>query len=148
MNNNIYTIGFTKKTAEKFFTLLNQEKVNVVLDIRLNNSSQLAGFSKYPDIEFFLRKLCNIDYIHDTLLSPTKETLKLYKNKKIDWDQYTIDFNNTMVDRNIEAHIKKKYSSYKGICLLCSEDIPKRCHRSIVAKKFVEIFGNIVIDLC
>lgn len=75
----IYTIGFTQKDANYFFETLKPNDIGLVLDIRLNNSSQLSGFSKYPDIKYFLKKLCTIDYIHDTKFSPTESTLKRYK---------------------------------------------------------------------
>lgn len=79
---NIYTIGFTKKSAEKFFGLLQKNGINILLDVRLNNTSQLAGFSKYPDIKYFLNQICNIQYISDTKFAPEEWILKDYKSKK------------------------------------------------------------------
>ncbi len=143
----IYTIGFTKKSAEEFFCLLKANDVKIVLDIRLNNTSQLAAFSKYPDIEYFLRELCNIKYKHDKQFSPTTETLKSYKNKKISWEEYTDQFYKTMNERNIGKYIENNYSTYEGICLLCSEQIPEKCHRKLVAERFAKILGNKIIHL-
>ena len=92
----IFTIGFTKKTAQYFFELLIKNNVSTVLDIRRNNTSQLSGFSKYPDIEFFLKELCSINYMSDIKFAPTEQILKDYKSKKITWDEYIIQFNKLM----------------------------------------------------
>lgn len=146
MSNNIYTIGFTKKRAKEFFTILKESNIKTVLDIRLNNTSQLAGFAKFPDIGYFLKEICNIKYIHDINFSPSKETLKRYKDKEINWGQYTIEFDNTMKERDIEQYILKNYNLDKNICLLCSELLSENCHRSLVAKRFKGIFetANII----
>ena len=68
----LFTIGFTKKSAEGFFTNLSKAGVKRVIDIRLNNMSQLAGFTKRDDLRYFLRTICNIDYIHLPELAPNK----------------------------------------------------------------------------
>ena len=96
MIKNIYTIGFTKKTAEDFFNLLESNSIDIILDIRLNNTSQLSGFSKFPDIKFFLKKINNIEYIHDIKLSPKESTLKKYKKNNIDWNGYVSECKETM----------------------------------------------------
>lgn len=146
---NIYTIGFTKKSAEAFFELLKKNQVEVILDVRLNNTSQLAGFSKYPDIKYFLDKICGIEYISDTKFAPEEWILKDYKAKKITWEQYVIFFNELMEKRNITEYIKEYYGSLedKRICLLCSEEKPVNCHRSLIAQRFQGIYGANVIDL-
>ncbi len=141
----MYTIGFTQKTAEDFFTSLTKNNIELILDIRLNNTSQLAAFSKYPDIKYFLREICNIEYIHDVLFSPDEITLKRYKSKEICWELYAKEFEETMIKRNINDHITKKYSLNKNICLLCSESKPEHCHRSLVANKFITSFKDIKI---
>lgn len=130
---NIYTIGFTRKSAEVFFELLQKNQVEVLLDVRLNNTSQLAGFSKYPDIKYFLNKICGIEYISDVEFAPEEWILKDYKSKKITWEQYVIHFDELMEKRNITDYIKMHYSFLvdKKICLLCSEDKPDNCHRQI-----------------
>lgn len=145
MKNNIYTIGFTKKKAEEFFTLLKENGIGVVLDIRLNNTSQLAAFAKFPDIKYFLKEICNMEYIHDIRLSPTNEILKRYKNKEIDWEQYVLEFGNLMEERDINKYILSHYNLDKKICLLCSEASFKNCHRSLVANRFKDIFRLIDI---
>lgn len=137
----IYTIGFTKKSAEGFFELLQEKHIEIILDVRLNNTSQLAGFSKYPDIKYFLGKICNIQYISDIQLAPEEWILKDYKDKKITWDQYVIHFNELMEKRNITEHIKSCYDVLNGkrICLLCSEEKADHCHRLLIAQRFKEI---------
>lgn len=146
---NIYTIGFTKKSAEVFFGLLRDNHIEVLLDVRLNNTSQLAGFSKYPDIKYFLDEICGIKYISDTKFSPEEWILKDYKAKKITWEQYVIYFNNIMEKRNISKHIKTCYEKLidKRICLLCSEEKPENCHRRLIAQRFKDIYGANIIDL-
>lgn len=145
MKEQIYTIGFTKKKAQEFFELLKRNNVEVILDIRLNNTSQLAGFAKYPDIKYFLKEICNITYIHDTKFSPTEATLKKYKKKGIHWEQYVEEFNQTMRERNILEHIKRNYSSDQTFCLLCSEPTADNCHRILVSNMFKKVFNNLEI---
>ncbi len=145
--NKLYTIGFTKKKAEDFFEILKSNNIEKIIDIRLNNTSQLAGFSKYPDIEFFLNEILNVKYSHDSFLSPLESTLKKYKKKQISWDSYVQEFNDTMEERKINEYILNKYSSDDNICLLCSEASPVNCHRSIVSKIFREVFDCEIIDL-
>ena len=141
----IFTIGFTKKTAKKFFEILKSNEVDIIIDIRLKNTSQLAAFAKLPDIEYFLKEICDIYYIHDKLLAPSKETLARFKNNIIDWDTYIKEFKNTMKKRKIKNHIISNYRTDKNICLLCSEYKHENCHRSLVAKQFKEIFQDVEI---
>ena len=145
----IYTIGFTQKTAESFFDLLTESKVDIVIDIRLNNTSQLASFAKFPDIKFFLAKIGSIDYIHDVFLAPTEDLLKSYKAKIVSWQDYEVVFEKTMLERNIEKHIEEKYAKYsnKNICLLCSEPTAEKFHRRLVAEYFKNILGTPIIHL-
>lgn len=145
MTDSIYTIGFTKRKAEEFFSLLKKDDIEIILDIRLNNTSQLAGFTKFPDIRYFLKEICNIEYIHDVKFSPSGEILKRYKNKEIRWEQYIIEFDDLMKERNIEEYILKHYNLDKKICLLCSEYSSKNCHRSLVANRFKDIFKSLDI---
>ena len=143
--NKVCTIGFTKKTAKQFFSILTKNNIDAVVDIRLNNSSQLAGFSKYPDIEFFLEKICNTGYKHDLHFAPKDSTLTRYKKKQISWDEYEKEFAQTMMERKITEYIKANYSSEGSICLLCSEPTPENCHRRLVANYFKEIFHEVQI---
>lgn len=145
MTKTIYTIGFTKKTAEDFFKILEKNNIDIILDIRLNNTSQLSAFTKFPDIQYFLKELNNIEYIHDTKFSPKNTTLKRYKKKDIDWSHYVTEFNDTMDERDIIRHIKDNYIINKVICLLCSEPRANNCHRSLVAKQFHIVFEDLEI---
>lgn len=129
---NIYTIGFTKKNAESFFNFIKTERVSTMIDVRLNNVSQLAGFAKRDDLKFFLNELCQTDYIHIPDLAPTKEILTDYKKGIISWDNYENEFMNLMVKRNIERTIDK--SLLENGCLLCSEHEPHFCHRRLVVE--------------
>ncbi|HCA5151978.1 TPA: DUF488 domain-containing protein [Acinetobacter baumannii] len=126
----IYTIGFTKKSADKFFHLIKQNHVKKIIDVRLNNVSQLAGFAKRDDLKFFLREICNCDYEHVSDLAPTDEILKPYKKGDMPWETYKDLFLNLMAQRNIEKHISLQ--QFENECLLCSENLPHQCHRRLV----------------
>lgn len=130
----LYTIGFTKKNAQKFFTLLKKAGVKKLVDIRISNTSQLAGFAKGNDLDFFMKELCDASYIHITDLAPTKELLKDYQDKVIDWNGYTRVFNNLLKER----HIAERYAveDFDNACFLCTEDTPEMCHRRLVVEYF------------
>lgn len=100
----VYTVGFTGKTAEQFFSLLKNSGVRIVIDVRLNNSSQLSGFAKKKDLAFFLKEICDIQYRHVPNLAPTEEILKMYKNGSMTWEQYEERFNNILQSRHIEKN--------------------------------------------
>lgn len=147
---NIYTIGFTKKDAKTFFELIKNNNITLVIDVRLNNTSQLAGFSKYPDIKYFLAKCAKCYYKSDKKFSPSENTLDDYKKKKINWEEYVIQFNDTMSERNIRNYIKKHYSEIlekETVCFLCSEETPENCHRRLIAEIFAEEFNLNIIHL-
>ena len=127
-----YTIGFTQKRAENFFTLLEKNDVARIIDVRLNNVSQLSGFAKRDDLRYFLSKLCDADYVHVEDLAPTKDILDAYKKKIITWDTYEDKFLNLMSQRNIERSISE--SLLDNGCLLCSEHKPHHCHRRLVVE--------------
>ncbi|MGR5130771.1 DUF488 domain-containing protein [Vibrio alfacsensis] len=128
----IYTIGFTKKNAERFFSLLKSNGVETLIDVRLNNVSQLAGFAKKDDLKYFLKELCSINYIHMPVLSPTKEILEGYKKKNLDWREYESLFNQLLMERG--AHRLFEAVELDGICFLCSEHEAVQCHRRLVAE--------------
>ena len=132
----LYTIGFTKKNARKFFELLKNAGVKKLVDIRINNSSQLAGFAKGQDLEYFMKEICNAGYEHITDLAPTKELLKDYQDKVIDWNGYTVMFKNILKNRHIAE--RYKIEDFDGCCFLCTEDTPEQCHRRLVAEYFKE----------
>ncbi|MDP5130152.1 MAG: DUF488 domain-containing protein [Paraglaciecola sp.] len=127
---NIYTIGFTKKNAKTFFDLIRDSKVERLIDVRLNNISQLAGFAKKDDLKFFLKELCNAEYLHAPSLAPTKFLLDSYKNGSITWQNYEDEFFDLMSARRIEREFTSR--ELNNSCLLCSEHEPHFCHRRIV----------------
>lgn len=129
---NLFTIGFTQKSAEQFFETLIEAGVKRVIDTRLNNVSQLAGFAKQKDLKYFLSKLGRIDYIHLLDLAPTPDILDDYKKKRISWEDYEIEFNNAIAQRQIEQKISPEL--LQNGCLLCSEAKPHKCHRRLVAE--------------
>lgn len=128
----LYTIGFTKSTAEHFFGRLCDAGVRVLLDIRLNNTSQLAAFSKSPDLAYFLRELLDAGYEHRIDLAPTDDMLKAYKAGGIGWDDYAATFLGLMRDRQIEGGGRGPFEG--PTALLCSEATADRCHRRLVAE--------------
>jgi uncharacterized protein (DUF488 family) len=140
----IFTIGFTKKSAEEFFTRLKQPGLSRLIDARLNNVSQLAGFTKKEDLKFFIREICKIDYIHLPELAPTKEILDAYKKKDGDWAVYERQFLGLLTARRIEEKLDKRL--FEGGCLLCSEATPEHCHRRLVAEYLREKWGDVEIQ--
>lgn len=128
----IYTIGFTQKKADEFFGFLRANDIKTLVDVRLNNVSQLSGFAKRDDLKFFLKELCNISYEHAPELAPTKDILNAYKKKEISWSIYEDNFLNLMAKRSIEKSISPALID-KG-CLLCSEHEPHFCHRRLVVE--------------
>lgn len=128
----VMTIGFTKTTAENFFTRLVGAGVKRVVDVRLNNTSQLAGFAKEADLRYFLHAIGRIGYTHLPLLAPTQDILDAYKKEKGDWGLYESRFLALMEARQVETRIDP--SVLDGGCLLCSEDTPHHCHRRLVAE--------------
>lgn len=127
---NTFTIGFTKKKAETFFNFVQDNNIETMIDVRLNNISQLAGFAKRDDLSFFLDKLCGTKYIHLPDLAPTKEILNPYKKGNMTWESYEEKFLNLMSSRNIEKHLDP--TLFNNGCLLCSEHEPHLCHRRLV----------------
>lgn len=132
----LYTIGFTKKSAEKFFTLLKKAGVKRIVDIRLNNASQLAGFAKGSDLQYFVKEILGAEYVHFTDLAPTKELLKSYQEKEITWNGYEHIFSSLLEKRCIKS--KYKVADFDNSCFLCTEDTPEQCHRRLVVEYFKE----------
>jgi uncharacterized protein (DUF488 family) len=139
----LFTIGFTQKSAEKFFTLLKRAGVDRVIDTRLNNRSQLAGFSKAEDLPYFLRTIGKIEYRHAPEMAPTQEMLDKYKKLKGSWTEYEAEFNRLIDARRLASLVT--VSELENACLLCSEHEPKHCHRRLVAEYFHRHFPNIEI---
>ena len=139
----LLTIGFTKKTAREFFTRLGEAGVRRVVDIRLNNASQLAGFTKKDDLAFFLREIGGIDYVHRPDLAPTEEILAGYKKKVIGWPEYERRFNALLAERRPETHMAPEEMDLA--CLLCSEPTPAKCHRRLVAEYLQRLWPNVIV---
>lgn len=139
----ILTIGFTKTSAERFFTRLKSAGVKSVVDVRLRNVSQLAGFAKRDDLKFFLKALGDIAYVHRPELAPTDAMLDEYQKQGHSWDDYERRFLELLAQRRIEHSISP--ATLDGACLLCSEDTPHRCHRRLVAEYLQRHWPNVEI---
>lgn len=140
----VWTIGFTKKTAREFFTKLKESGATRLVDVRLNNVSQLAGFAKRNDLEYFVRELSGMEYVHLPLLAPTQDILDAYKKNSGDWAEYERKFMALMHAREIEKNVSRDVIA--GGCLLCSEDKPHHCHRRLVAEYLREAWGDLEIE--
>ena len=139
----IYTLGFTKKSAESFFEILRASGVERVIDVRLNNVSQLAGFSKRDDLAYFLREVCSVEYEHMPDLAPTQELLKAYRDRAITWDDYEPQFLALMAERRVEDLPIRDVIA--NACLLCSEETAEHCHRRLVAEYLQDHWGDVEI---
>lgn len=139
----LYTIGFTGKPAESFFDLLNKSEINKIIDTRINNVSQLSGFAKGADLKFFANKIGGMSYEHNIDLAPTKDLLANYRDKKITWSQYEIEYLNLLDIRKIgkKIEIDKLHKN----CLLCSEHTPEKCHRRLLAEYLRHINSDVEI---
>ena len=141
----IFTIGSSRRTAEEFFELLKSEGVKKIIDVRLNNTSQLLAFAKYPDIEYFTKEILHGEYFHDKQFAPSEKILVRYKKNQIDWDDYETEFSALMDYRDIDTYIADKYSTQENYCLLCSEPTPEYCHRRLVAEKIRDVLDDVEI---
>lgn len=141
----IYTIGFTKKSAERFFELLKNNHVKKVVDVRLNSNSQLSGFAKDNDLKYFLKLVNNIDYEHNLDYAPTKELLEGYKKKLITWTEYIEEYQKILVDRNLLK--AENFKDMDNVCFLCSEDMPDNCHRRLLAEEIQKLVDCEIIHL-
>lgn len=130
----IFTMGFTQKSAEVFFNLIREHKIEILVDIRLNNQSQLAGFTKGKDLSFLLNEICDCKYSHEVQFAPTKDILDGYKKGQLTWEQYEREYNELIRKRNVIEIFKNKYHEYENILLLCSEPTPECCHRRLLAE--------------
>ena len=139
----VYTIGFTKKSASEFFELLRESGAKRLVDVRLSNLSQLSGFAKKDDLEYFLNKICRMKYVHLPDLAPTKEMLDAYRKEHRSWESYERQFLDLLDHRRVwKQNIKRVISNG---CLLCSEDKPERCHRRLVAEYLHRQWGDVEI---
>lgn len=140
----IYTIGFTQKSAEQFFGLLRDNGIQRLLDVRIHNSGQLAGFTKKTDLEYFLRELCGAEYVHESQLAPTQGLLKDYRDKQFDWDEYERIFGGLMRERRVETLFAPEFFATPTV-LLCSEATAEHCHRRLIAEYLRDQWGDVEI---
>ena len=140
----LVTIGFTKKSAESFFTKLQRAGVRRLVDIRLNNVSQLAGFAKRDDLRYFAGALCGIEYVHVPDLAPTQEMLDRFKSGDGNWASYERQFLELMQSRRVETTLVPEFLD--RACLLCSEDRPQHCHRRLVAEYLQQQWNDVEIE--
>ncbi len=138
----VFTIGFTKKSARRFFELLHESGARRIVDVRLNNVSQLAGFAKKDDLRYFAKEICGIEYQHIPELAPTKDILDKFKKHRGDWQEYEHKFLKLMQERHIEDLDRELLDDG---CLLCSEDKPHHCHRRLVAEYLKQHWGDVEI---
>lgn len=141
----LYTIGFTKKTAQDFFKLLEDADVKILIDTRINNTSQLAGFAKADqgNFDFLLKRISNIAYEHRPDFAPTRQLLKQWRDREISWDEYELQYNQLITDRGRYKDFMADYSSYENVCILCSEETPEKCHRRLLADTLKKHFTDI-----
>ena len=140
----VYSIGFTQKTAEQFFSLLRSTGIRRLLDVRLNNVSQLAGFTKRDDLQFFVKEICGAEYHHESLLAPTQEILDNYKKKKGSWSEYEARFLALMASRKIEERLDRSLFAVPTV-LLCSEPTADQCHRRLVLEYLGQKWGGLKV---
>lgn len=132
-----------KKSAQEFFNIINDNKIDILADIRLYNSTQLAGFSKSQDLKYFLKQICNCNYIALQEFAPTRSLFDNYKKGYIEWNEYEKIYNDFL-----NTHAKLDFFvafQDKRICLLCAEDTPKCCHRRLLAEKIANTYDSVVI---
>ena len=141
---NLYTIGFTKKSARTFFGLLQKSDAERLVDVRLNNVSQLAGFAKRDDLEYFLAEICGMDYSHELQLAPTQAMLDDYKKHGARWVDYERWYTDLITERRIEERISRDFLD-KSV-LLCSEPAEHHCHRRLVAEYLAQRWGDVIIE--
>jgi uncharacterized protein (DUF488 family) len=139
----LFTIGFTKKSAEEFFTILQNTGVSRIVDIRLNNTSQIAGFAKARDLKYFLHAIAGIDYVHIQDFAPTQDILDDFKKNKGSWAEYERSFVDLMLERRVDEMAAKLLRDRD--CLLCSEHTPEHCHRRLLAEYLKKNLTNIEV---
>ncbi len=141
----VFTIGFTKRSAESFFSTIYNAGIKRLLDVRLNNSSQLAAFAKKNDLSYFLEVICKAEYIHEPLLAPSQEMLDAYKKDKGSWKEYERQFLNLMRQRRVEEHLDRSFFGVPTV-LLCSEATAEHCHRRLVLEYLQEEWADLTVE--
>jgi uncharacterized protein (DUF488 family) len=139
----LYTIGFAKKSAEHFFTALKRAGVRRILDVRISNTSQLSGFTKKEDLKYFARAICGADYAHLPELAPSEELFHARKKENMNWKSYAKRYLDLLKLRNVAETLP--HELFDGACLLCTEEDPRDCHRSLLAEYLEGEWGGIEI---
>jgi uncharacterized protein (DUF488 family) len=143
-NVTVFTIGFTQKTAKQFFETLRDARVQRLIDVRLNNQSQLSGFAKLKDLQYFTRTILGIPCAHEPLLAPTAEILSEYRAKSIDWATYERRFLEVLRERKVESCFTREF--FDRSCLLCSEPTADQCHRRLIIEYLQNTVGGIEVQ--
>jgi uncharacterized protein (DUF488 family) len=141
----IYTIGFTKHSAEEFFGILQRNQVKRVIDIRINKTSQLGGFAKVPDLPYFLQAVGGIEYQAIESLAPSKELLSQYRDKSIQWDEFQSRYLSLLESREVLDSLNP--TEFDSSCLLCSENTPEKCHRRLLGEVLASRWGVEIVHL-
>jgi uncharacterized protein (DUF488 family) len=144
MSMELLTIGFTKKSAEEFFTTLRRAGVRQVVDVRLNNVSQLAGFTKKNDLAFFLREVLDVAYVHELRLAPAAEQLEAYRSGAMSWEEYEVAYAALLRERKVEKSVPRSLFEMRSV-LLCSEEKPEHCHRRLAAEYLAKKWRDVTI---
>ena len=141
----LYTIGFTQKSAKTFFGLLRQNGIQRLVDIRISPQGQLSGFARQEDLPYFLEELAGqCSYVHMPILAPTKEMMHAYRGGW-DWQRYRTGFEALMDERHVpEVLDQNEFEIYRS-CLLCSEATPEKCHRRLVAERLAAHWPDVQI---
>jgi uncharacterized protein (DUF488 family) len=140
----LYTIGFTKKSAADFFEALRRAGVKRLLDVRLNNTSQLAGFTKSEHLPYFLRELCGADYVHEPLLAPSPDLFAFRRKQKGAWKEYADRFRRLLAEREVEHRLSHVLIAEPAV-LLCTEPTAAECHRRLVAEYLQQHWGGLQV---
>ena len=142
----LYTMGFTQKSAQQFFERIKYHQIQILIDVRLNNTSNLTGFTKKRDLPYFLETICGCKYEHCADYAPTKELLTDWKKKRITWPEYESIYRALMTERKSAEDFRVRYYGlYESVCLLCSEPKPEHCHRRLFAEMIRVIVPEVEI---
>ncbi|MFA7235889.1 MAG: DUF488 domain-containing protein [Phycisphaeraceae bacterium] len=139
----LFTIGFAGKSAERFFTILAEAKVRRVLDVRLYNSSQLAGYTKRGDLTYFLKTIIGADYSHPSGFAPTKDLLDGYHKGRVSWAEYEQQYHAILEHRR--PHLQLKPDMIDHGCMLCAEPTADQCHRRLAAEYLQRIWPDLIV---
>ncbi|RBQ23990.1 hypothetical protein ALNOE001_05380 [Candidatus Methanobinarius endosymbioticus] len=134
----IFTMVSSRKSAEEFFNNINQNKIELVLDVRLHNHSQLLGFTKGTDLEYFLDNISSCKYVHDERFCQTEEVLENYRKKIINWEEFEKKYLEFIEKRDMVTLFNKKYGNLHNVLILCSGKSPKTCHGRLLAQKLAK----------